>query len=38
MLEQISGNGRITVDGDKGFDTQEFVEECRRMNVTPHVA
>src|ERR1035437_601386 len=22
----------------QGFDTQEFVEECRRMNVTPHVA
>ena len=38
MLEQIPGNGRITVGGDKGYDTQEFVEECRRMNVTPHVA
>jgi hypothetical protein len=38
MLEQIPDNGRITVGGDKGFDTQEFVEECRRMNVTPHVA
>ncbi len=38
MLEQIPDNGRITVGGHKGFDTQEFVEECRRMNVTPHVA
>jgi hypothetical protein len=38
MLEQIPEKGRITVAGDKGFDTQEFVEECRRMNVTPHVA
>jgi hypothetical protein len=38
MLEQIPDNGRVTVGGDKGFDTQEFVEECRRMNITPHVA
>jgi hypothetical protein len=38
MLEQIPGDGRITVGGDKGFDTQEFVDECRRMKVIPHVA
>jgi len=38
MLEQVPGDGRITVGGDKGFDTQEFVVECRHMNVTPHVA
>ena len=38
MLEQVSGDGRITVGGDKGFDTSEFVAECRHMNVTPHVA
>jgi transposase len=38
MLEQIPGDGRITVGGDKGFDTAEFVAECRHMNVTPHVA
>ena len=38
MLEQIRGDGRITVGGDKGFDTAEFVAECRQMNVTPHVA
>jgi hypothetical protein len=38
MLEQLPGDGRITVGGDKGFDTQEFVGECRQMNVTPHVA
>ncbi len=29
---------RITLGGDKGFDTKEFVEECRAMCVTPHVA
>jgi Transposase DDE domain len=38
MLEQVRGGGRITVGGDKGFDTAELVAECRHMNVTPHVA
>src|SRR5215469_574519 len=38
MLEQVPGQGRITVGGDKGFDTTEFVDECRHMNVTPHLA
>jgi transposase len=38
LLEQIPGIGRVTVGGDKGFDTAEFVRECRNMRVTPHVA
>jgi transposase len=38
MLAQVPDEGRITVGGDKGFDTAEFVAECRHMNVTPHVA
>jgi transposase len=38
MLEQVPGNGRITAGGDKGFDTRDFVAECRHMTVTPHVA
>lgn len=38
MLEQVPGDSRITVGGDKGFDTAEFVDQCRHMNVTPHVA
>jgi transposase len=38
MLEQVPGDGRITVGGDKGFDTQGFVGECRHMNVSAHVA
>jgi len=37
MLEQIPG-GRITVGTDKGYDTRDFVAECRNMNVTPQVA
>jgi transposase len=38
MLEQLAGDGRVTVGADKGYDTAEFVDECRHMNVTPHVA
>jgi transposase len=38
MLEQIPGGERVTVGGDKGYDTRDFVAECRKMNVTPHVA
>jgi transposase len=38
MLQQVPSDGRITVGGDKGFDTKDFIAECRHMNVTPHVA
>ena len=38
MLQEVPGIGRVTVGGDKGFDTAEFVRECRNMAVTPHVA
>jgi transposase len=38
MLQQVPGTERVTVGGDKGFDTAEFVRECRHMQVTPHVA
>jgi IS5 family transposase len=38
MLQEVPGIGRVTVGGDKGFDTAEFVRECRNMCVTPHVA
>jgi transposase len=38
MLEQVPGTRRVTVGGDKGFDTTEFVAECRHLRVTPHVA
>ena len=38
MLEQVPGERAITVGGDKGFDTKDFVRECRHMKVTPHVA
>jgi len=38
MLEQIPGTGHVTVGADKGYDTRDFVAECRQMQVTPHVA
>jgi transposase len=38
MLDQIPGNRRLTVAGDKGYDTRDFVEQCRKLGVTPHVA
>jgi transposase len=38
MLEKLPGIQAVTVGGDKGFDTRGFVEECRNLRVTPHVA
>jgi hypothetical protein len=39
MLDNnVLGHRRITVGGDKGFDTSDFVKDCRERNVTPHVA
>jgi transposase len=38
MLEQIPGTKQVTVGGDKGYDSADFVAECRHLKVTPHVA
>lgn len=38
MLEQIPGDHRVTVGADKGYDTRDFVAECRHLHVTPHIA
>jgi len=38
MLQDLPGSKRVTVAGDKGFDTGDFVQECRNIWVTPHVA
>jgi IS5 family transposase len=38
MAEAIPSGKRITVAGDKNYDTREFVRELRGMNITPHVA
>ena len=36
--ETLAGSRRITLGGDKGYDTREFVATCRALNITPHVA
>ena len=36
--DRLPGTKRITLGGDKGYDTKDFVEECGWRNVTPHVA
>jgi transposase len=38
MAETIPGRKRVTLAGDKNYDTQELVRELRGMNITPHVA
>jgi transposase len=38
MLQHLPGDRQVTAGGDKGFDTAEFVRECRHIHVTPHVA
>jgi IS5 family transposase len=36
--EVLPGERQITLAGDKGYDTKDFVKACRDRNVTPHVA
>ena len=36
--ERLPGTRRITLGGDKGYDTRDFVKSCRALKVTPHVA
>jgi transposase len=38
MIGAMAGRHRITVGGDKNYDTAAFVAELRGLNVTPHVA
>ena len=38
MLGELPDTGRITLGGDKNFDTQAFVRWTRELGVTPHVA
>ncbi len=38
MAERVEGTKQITLGADKGYDTKDFVEEMRGINVTPHVA
>lgn len=38
MVAELPGSHRITVGGDKGYDTKGFVDTMRDNNATPHVA
>ena len=38
MVGDLRGQHRITVAGDKGYDTRDFVAALREMRVTPQVA
>jgi transposase len=38
MVAEVAGTKRVTLGGDKGYDTKDFVEEMRGLEVTPHVS
>lgn len=38
MVDALGSARRITLAGDKGYDTRDFIESLRDRNVTPHVA
>jgi transposase len=38
MVGRRPGTHRLTLAGDKGYDTRDFIDELRYLNVTPHVA
>lgn len=38
MLGELPRSKRVTVGGDKAYDTKEFVKQVRSLGVTPHVA
>jgi hypothetical protein len=38
MLAAQPGEARKTVGADRGYDTADFVADCRAIGVTPHVA
>lgn len=38
LLAELPGIKKRTVGADKNYDTAGFVEDCRAMNITPHVA
>lgn len=38
MIDRQERRHRITLGADKGYDTQDFIADCRARDVTPHVA
>jgi len=38
MVRMIGTKRRATLGADKGYDTKDFVAQCRAVGITPHVA
>jgi transposase len=38
LVEAVPGQNRITVGGDKAYDTRDFVQSLRALKAVPHVA
>ncbi|MBB5510889.1 transposase [Paraburkholderia sp. JPY681] len=38
LLERVPGTHAKTVGADKAYDANDFVNDCRARNITPHVA
>jgi transposase len=38
MLDTADHAARYTVGADRGYDTRDFVDDCREIGATPHVA
>ncbi len=38
LATAIPGTQRVTLAGDKGYDSAAFVQGCRALAITPHVA
>jgi len=38
LAQNIPGTKRVTLGGDKNYDTRDFVRALRKMKITPHVA
>ena len=38
MVQAIPGSRRVTLGGDKNYDTRDHADALRSLNVTPHVA
>jgi len=38
MASAIRGKHRVTLGGDKGYDSDDLLDELRNMGVTPHIA
>jgi transposase len=36
--QELAGQHRITLAGDRGYDTRDFVQSCRVRNISPHIA